>query len=214
MDSRTRDFVNQAVSVLLCIASAKQPSRSWLVIVLCNVHNNIRVLKIRLSHNIVLPYVLISTACAEPLGLENGHMHKDYLSGSSNKNRCYSIRLNNNQPWYSEQLDPREYFQVVITPYGKTVTALAFQGYTHFVTSFTLKTSEDGTEWHDYTVHGNIEVKWFIVNWKILHSNYLPLLKVAFYVNSEKELVNCAKCFFWFQSKNDSQDCRIEPLWS
>ncbi len=87
-------------------------------------------------------------------------MHIDYLSASSNKHRWNNIRLKNFQPtpWYGEQLDPQEYFQVVITPYGKTVTALAIQGDTHFVTSFTLKTSEDGTEWHDYTVHGCIEV--------------------------------------------------------
>lgn len=88
-------------------------------------------------------------------------MHSDYLSGTSNKHRWYRIRLNNDQAWNSESRDPREYFQVVIKPYGKTVTALAIQGNSHWVTSFTLKTSEDGTEWHDYTVNGNIEVKCF-----------------------------------------------------
>lgn len=106
--------------------------------------------------------MLISTACAEPLGLENGHLHTDYLSGSSDKYRWPNIRLHNDQPWYSEpHRDTREYLQVVITPYGKTVTALAVESQSYMVTSFTLRTSEDGVEWYDYTLHGNIEVRFF-----------------------------------------------------
>lgn len=103
--------------------------------------------------------MLISTACAEPLGLETGKLHGDYLSGSSKGALWTSIRLNNNKPWTGATGDTQEYIQVVIKPYGKTVTALAIEGYSHLVTSFTLRTSEDATEWNDYTVNGNIEVK-------------------------------------------------------
>lgn len=106
--------------------------------------------------------VLIFTACAEPLGLENGHLHTDYLSGSSSKYRWNYIKLHDNNPWYSEpRRDNREYLQVVVTPYGRTVTALAVESHSFMVTSFTLKTSEDGVEWYDYIVHGNIEVSCF-----------------------------------------------------
>ncbi|KAJ7379101.1 hypothetical protein OS493_018900 [Desmophyllum pertusum] len=97
-------------------------------------------------------------ACAEPLGLETGKLHGDYLSGSSKGALWTSIRLNNNKPWTGATGDTQEYIQVVIKPYGKTVTALAIEGYSHLVTSFTLRTSEDATEWNDYTVNGNIEV--------------------------------------------------------
>lgn len=105
-------------------------------------------------------FVLITTACAEPLGLENGNIHADYLSGSSGKDRWDHIKLHDDYPWYSDsRRDSREYLQVVVTPYGRTVTALAVESHLHMVTSFTLKTSEDGVEWYDYIVHGNIEVR-------------------------------------------------------
>jgi len=94
--------------------------------------------------------------------LENGNLHTDYLSGSSAKNRWDYIRLHNNHPWYSDfRSDNQEYLQVVVTPYGRTVTALAVESHLHMVTSFTLRTSEDGVEWYDYIVHGNIEVRYF-----------------------------------------------------
>ena len=117
----------------------------------------VRILRIALT---LYDYLaLISTACAEPLGLENGNVNTDYLSGSSGKDRWDYIRLHADNPWYSDSpRDNRQYLQVVVTPYGKTVTALAVQSHLHMVTSFTLKTSEDGVEWYDYIVHGNIEV--------------------------------------------------------
>lgn len=99
---------------------------------------------------------LISTACTEPLGMENRQLKQ--LSGSSHRARWNSIRLNNNQPWYPLRSDNREFLQVVIKPYGKTVTALTIQGNTYWIISFTLRTSQDGSEWHDYLVNGNIEV--------------------------------------------------------
>ena len=55
-------------------------------------------------------------------------------------------------------MDSREFIQVTLTPYGKTVTALALEGDYHWVKSFTLSTSEDGTEWHEYIVRGKIQV--------------------------------------------------------
>lgn len=117
----------------------------------------IPIIRLTLYHYLVL----IFKACAEPLGLENGHLHTDYLSGSSNKYRWNYIKLHDNNPWYSERRDNREYLQVVVTPYGRTVTALAVESHSFMVTSFTLKTSEDGVEWYDYIVHGNIEVSCF-----------------------------------------------------
>ena len=55
-------------------------------------------------------------------------------------------------------MDSRDFVQVTLTPYGKTVTALALQGESNWVTSFTLSTSEDGTEWQDYLVQGKVKV--------------------------------------------------------
>ena len=125
---------------------------------------------------------MISTACAKPLGLENGHLHTDYLSGSSGKDRWNFIKLHHDNPWYSKpHRDKREYLQVVVTPYGRTVTALAVESHSFMVTSFTLKTSEDGVDWYDYIVHGNIEVRCFLqvhCNCKTFKT-HLSLLKVT-----------------------------------
>ncbi|XP_022785986.1 uncharacterized protein LOC111326285 [Stylophora pistillata] len=95
-------------------------------------------------------------ACAKPLGMENRQLEQ--ISGSSNKNRWHYIRLNNNLPWYPTTSDKRIFIQVVIRPYGKTVTALSIQGHSYWVISFTLGTSEDGSEWYDYNINGNIVV--------------------------------------------------------
>lgn len=109
--------------------------------------------------------------------MENGNVHTDYLSGSSGKHRWDYIKLHADNPWYSDShCDNREYLQVVVTPYGKTVTALAVQSHLHMVTSFTLKTSEDGVEWCDYTVHGNIEVRCFYKF--IVTERYLQLIDI------------------------------------
>lgn len=109
--------------------------------------------------------------------MENGNVHTDYLSGSSGKNRWDYIKLHADNPWYSDShRDNREYLQVVVTPYRKTVTALAVQSHLHMVTSFTLKTSEDGVEWYDYTVHGNIEVRCFYKF--IVTERYLQLIDI------------------------------------
>lgn len=94
--------------------------------------------------------------------MENGNLHTDYLSGSSGKYRWDYIRLHDNHPWYSDShRDNRDYLQVVVTPYGGTVAALAVESHVDMVTSFTLRTSEDGVDWYDYIVHGNIEVRCF-----------------------------------------------------
>ena len=104
------------------------------------------------AYEIVL---LLLTACAKPLGMENRQLEQ--ISGSSNKNRWHYIRLNN-LPWYPTTSDKRIFIQVVIRPYGKTVTALSIQGHSYWVISFTLGTSEDGSEWYDYNINGNIVV--------------------------------------------------------
>lgn len=84
-------------------------------------------------------------------------MDDSYLSGSA-KN-FQKMRLNNHDAWTSSPtMDSDEYVQVTLRPYGRTVTALAFQGYTNWVITFILRTSEDGTEWHDYNVHGETKV--------------------------------------------------------
>lgn len=98
-----------------------------------------------------------STACANPLGLENGHILDNHLDASSNS--VDKIRLHNNRVWMSSP-DSREFVQVTLAPYGKTVTALALQGEVHWVSSFTLRTSDDGTEWMDYIVQGKVKVCW------------------------------------------------------
>ena len=100
---------------------------------------------------------LILTACAKPLGMENRQLTQ--ISGSSNPKRWHYIRLNNDLPWYPLTSDNRIFIQVVVSPYGKTVTALAIQGHSYWVTSFTLGTSKDGSEWHDYYVDGNVVVR-------------------------------------------------------
>ena len=55
-------------------------------------------------------------------------------------------------------MDNQEFVQVTLTPYGKTLTALAFEGLSAWAMSFTLSTSEDGSEWQEYTFQGKIEV--------------------------------------------------------
>ena len=101
--------------------------------------------------------LLTFPACATPLGLENGQLHSSYLSASGGS--FGRIKFNNNQFWSTwNSKDSRDFVQVTLTPYGKTVTALALQGESRWVTSFTLSTSEDGTEWKDYIVQGKVKV--------------------------------------------------------
>jgi len=69
---------------------------------------------------------------------------------------------------------------VVVTPYGRTVTALAIESYLHMVTSFTLRTSEDGVEWYDYIVHGKTEVRCFC---KLKLKTHISLLKVKLLIS-------------------------------
>ena len=121
--------------------------------------------------------LLLFPACATPLGLENRHLHTSYLSASGGS--FGKIRFNNNQFWStSNSMDSRDFVQVTLTPYGKTVTALALQGESRWVTSFTLSTSEDGTEWKDYIVQGNVKVSGDRVFNFILY-----LLFVAFFLH-------------------------------
>lgn len=102
---------------------------------------------------------LLSAACAQPLGLENKHISDAYLSGSEPS--FHRFRLNNNDAWRTNPytMDNQEFVQVTLTPYGKTVTALAFEGLSAWAMSFTLSTSEDGSEWQEYTFQGKIEVR-------------------------------------------------------
>ena len=84
-------------------------------------------------------------------------MDDTYISASAQS--FGKIRLNNNQIWSSyPNMDSREFVQVTLTPYGKSVTAIALQGDVNWVMTFTLSTSEDGTEWHDYMVQGEVQV--------------------------------------------------------
>lgn len=103
-------------------------------------------------------FFLLSAACAQPLGLENKHISDAYLSGSHPS--FHRFRINNNDAWRTNlyTMDNQEFVQVTLTPYGKTVTALAFEALSAWAMSFTLSTSEDCSEWQEYTFQGKIEV--------------------------------------------------------
>ena len=80
-----------------------------------------------------------------------------YLSASHGTGN--GIRLNNGHSWSSyPHMDSEEFVQITVSPFGKTVTAIVLQAHAHWVTSFTLATSEDGTEWHEYVINGIVKV--------------------------------------------------------
>lgn len=76
----------------------------------------------------------------------------------------YQARLQNNRSWVASQEDSKAWIRVKLPQYS-TVTAVETQGYDHtsvgYIERYTLRYSDNGTNWSNYTVNGAIKVCFF-----------------------------------------------------
>ena len=88
--------------------------------------------------------------------MENEDIKDSNIMDYGGSNPRYA-RLYNSKRWQAKAITGENYLEILIQPFGRTITAIATQGY-HFVTIYTLTYSYDGADWYDYIVDGKIKV--------------------------------------------------------
>ena len=104
----------------------------------------------------------ISTACMQPLGLENGKIKEDAIVSNYENNRNYARiwRISNTHKWTWYNIPSDDMFVQFDLGTGlRRVTAIGTQGDSYgFVTHYCVSYSENGDDWRDILENGSIKV--------------------------------------------------------